>query len=131
MEKKKLEIIELNLGISADIDDKDISPETQENIDREIRLSKRKTDTLKRIKDKREKEQSQKQKIIDKCYKLLLRANEKNEKVSAVTLVKNSGDLSLSTLIQSINRYSKQRGGLWKIKKSQIKGKSYYTLTST
>jgi molecular chaperone DnaK (HSP70) len=130
MSKKKLEIIDLELGI--DVSDltatPPISPETQEQIDLKIRLAKQETDAIKRVKAKREKQQNQKDSIIEQCFKTLLEANDKDEKVPLEEIQKISGDMKLSSVVLMINNLIKKRGNLWCLIKSTKNKKKYYHL---
>lgn len=133
MGKKKLDVVELELGVDVtDVTARPkLHPETEENIARRIRLAKQETDAIKRLHEKRDKERQDKEKATEQCFRLLLDANKKGEKVPVAKLITKAGDMTLSTLILRLNNLIKKRGELWKIKKTQSKKKMYYHLTTS
>ena len=128
MSKKKLDIIELNLG--EDVSDLTATPpinsETQENINKKIRLAKQETDAIQRVKNKRNEQQKQKEDIINTCFKLLLETTENDGKISADKIKEIIGEMNLSSVILMIKNLIKKRGNLWHIKKFTKNKKNYY-----
>lgn len=121
---KKLDIIELDLGMEiTDLEKPTISQKTQEKIHTIIDYAKQEQKSLQQIKSKID------DKLIEECFKILLKAHTDHKEISSEELLKTAQSKNLSSLIARINHFIKRRGGLWEIKRKRHKGQNLYSLT--
>lgn len=131
MAKRKLEIIELNLGIDPDevLRPIPIEPDTKQRITETVKLAKLEQDAINKLKAKKKDKEQKQLDVITRCYRILHNSAKKNATVPAQRLLEISQTDNLSGLMTRIRNYIKKRGAHYKIKKRKVKGQTHYTLT--
>lgn len=124
--KKKLDVINLELGIEPDklITPPGVTEKTQQKLSEIIEF-------------KQEEQQVQqhkiaaaelKEEVADKALHLLLEEGMDGVPVEELNKLANG---NLSGLILRVNNLIKKRGDLWKLKKKTMRGKAYYILKTS
>ena len=125
MTRKKLEVVELNLGLDVDSLGKHvIHDDTRKRIDRTLNLAQKEKEALDKIRIKKQ----DKGKIVEKCYQEFVKHQVLDLSISADDLKKISGEQNLSGLMLRLRNHIKKSDNLWKLHKYQRKGKTLYKL---
>jgi len=123
MEKKKLIVVNLELGINPELETNiQISPQTEAKIQKVVKDSVDDEKLLKAVREKREQES------IEKCLQALVKATEKNETISATHLLEMAEHDNLVSVMVRIKNLIAKRGGIWIIKKKKADGVNQYYL---
>ena len=123
MEKQKLIIVNIELGINPELEtDIKISPQTETKIQKVVKDSVDDEKLLAAVREKREHES------IEKCLQTLVKATEKNETISATHLLEIAECDNLVSVIIRIKNLIAKRGGIWIIRKKKSDGVNHYYL---
>ncbi len=123
MEKKKLTIVNLELGINPELETEvKISPQTEAKIQKVVKDSVNDEKLLAAVREKREHES------IEKCLQALVKATEKNETISATHLLEMAGCENLVSVMVRVKNLIAKRGGIWVIRKKKVDGVNHYYL---
>jgi hypothetical protein len=121
IEKKKLEVVQLNLGVNINPNPGIISKESKEKID--ILISNA----------IQEKEAMQinllSESDVKKCYEMLIQATNIKGTVSGESMLTAiSNKTKLATLIIRLRQYTRERGDIWEIQKHHISNVTRYSM---
>ena len=120
-EKKKLEIVQLSLGKTIDLNVPDISNQSKDKIDKLIDEAKKEKEAL-QIKTLQEDE-------LRRCYDVLLQATETKRPISSNALLAIiDNKVPLSTLIIRLRQFARDRGNIWEIQKHRIDKITHYSM---
>jgi len=123
MEKKKLIVVNLELGVNPELEtDIPISPQTEAKIQKIVKDSVDDDKLLDAVREKREHQ------TIEKCLQALVKATEKNETISATHLLEIAEHDNLVSVMVRIKNLIAKRGGIWVIRKKKVDGVSHYYL---
>ena len=129
---KKLEVIELDLGVSpGDLTKKvPIAPATQQRIDQLVQHEKTEHDAIVKYKQKKQLEEKQKEEAVTKIYKALA-ADSPNRDFSVDELLQIAQYTDIIGLMLRLRHHIKDRGNLWKLQKGKRNGKTTYRFMPT
>ena len=128
---KKLEVIELNLGIDPENLTKKppISPATQQRIDQFAQQKTAEQAAIIKYKQKKQEEEKLKEEAATKVYKAL--SETPNNGLTIDDLIKIAETPDIISVMVRLRNMIKKRGNLWKIQKGKHNGKSVYRFTPT
>lgn len=130
MAKKKIEVVELNLGVDLEpVEPDSVHPDTRKKINQKIRLADMEKQAMDQVRQKRQKQQEQKQSAVEQAYQTLQQAYKDNQLVELQQLQQISDTDRFSSFILRLNNYIKKRGGIWKLRKKTKNKIKYYYLT--
>ena len=123
MEKKKLTVVNLELGVNPELEtDIPISPQTEAKIQKIVKDSVDDDKLLDAVREKREHQ------TIERCLQTLVKATEKNETISATHLLEIAEHDNLVSVMVRIKHLIIKRGSIWVIRKKKVDGVSHYYL---
>lgn len=128
---KKLEVIELNLGVDPESLTKkpSLSPATQQRITEFTQQKQQEHDAIIRYQQKKQKEEKCKEEAAIKVYKALSETTGNGLTVDELLEISQTPDII--SLMVRLRKLIKQRGNLWDIKKGKRNGKSIYRFMPT
>lgn len=121
MEKKKIEVVELSLGIDVGQNIDPFSKDTQGRINKLIEQSQKEKEILKAT--------SIQEDSLRRCYDALLQTVDNHTPISGSKLIEISEkDVKLASLILKLRQYTIERGNVWTIMKHKIDGVTSYSM---
>ena len=120
-DKKKIEIVQLHLGVDVNPNPGEISKESKEKIDSMISNAKKEKEAM-QVNLLNESD-------VKKCYEMLMQATNTKRPVSGDSLLEAIGKKTqLATLIIKLRQYSRERGDIWEIQKHRISNATHYSM---
>jgi hypothetical protein len=128
MSKKPLEVVDLLLGIDSDkLSTKpELSTKTQTNINAHDETKLREKEEDDRAKEKIKEAEQNIIKQTTECFNKLLDAG--NTGIDSLTLQAICGGKNMLSISGRLSNLIKKRGGLWKLHKRKLGGKTIYCL---
>jgi len=121
MEKKKIEVVNLNLGMDVNPNPGEISENSKEKIDSLVGTAKKEKETLQ--------VNLLSESNVKKCYEMLMQATNAKQPISGESLLKATGNKAqLATLIIKLRQYARERGDIWEISKHRIGNITHYSM---
>jgi len=128
--KPKINIIEINLGIEANTIKESIQPETEQKIKKIGENSVKEKEAIQQIKVTLDQVKIAFNILYSKMEQTKMDPNQNF--ITSKELLSQTKVISLSMLVQSINRYlNKEKNNIWKLRKKIIKGETTYFLTTS
>jgi len=128
--KPKINIIEINLGIEANTIKESIQPETEQKINKIVENSVKEKEAIQQIKVTLDQVKIAFNILYSKMEQTKMDPNQNF--ITSKELLSQTKVISLSMLVQSINRYlNKEKNNIWKLRKKIIKGETTYFLTTS
>ena len=128
--KPKINIIQINLGIEANTIKESIQPETEQKINKIVENSVKEKEAIQQIKVTLDQVKIAFNILYSKMEQTKMDPNQNF--ITSKELLSQTKVISLSMLVQSINRYlNKEKNNIWKLRKKIIKGETTYFLTTS
>jgi hypothetical protein len=133
---KKLEIVELNLGVDPHQSAREAQPAeaTKEKIEKAYTHAVKEREAIDRIKERKQNEEAEKEAVVADLIKKLIDATSNNAGLSgpevSEIIAKSPIKIDLSSLILRIKNTLK-KSDLWELNRKQLNKNSYYYLTPT